>query len=145
MPMASANLLLKVKVLVAQSCPTPCDPMDWNPPGFSAHGIFQARILEWIVIPFSREFLQLMDQTWVSWIAGRFFTVWATREAKDIFLVFRNNLMFTILGSKLSLPSHLPLLCETLPVYQTKQTSFHAPQIPFIISSLFQDMLFLLP
>ena len=66
MPMASANLLLKVKVLVAQSCPTPCDPMDWNPPGFSAHGIFQARILEWIVIPFSREFLQLMDQTWVS-------------------------------------------------------------------------------
>ena len=66
MPMASANLLLKVKVLVAQSCPTPCDPMDCNPPGFSAHGIFQARILEWIVIPFSREFLQLMDQTWVS-------------------------------------------------------------------------------
>ena len=65
-------------------------------------------------------------------------------KPKTFFYVFRNNLMFSILGSKLSLPSHLPLLCETLPVHQTKQTSFHDPQIPFIISSLLQDMQFLL-
>ena len=39
---------------VAQSCPTLCDPMDCSPPGFSVHGIFQAWILEWVAISFSR-------------------------------------------------------------------------------------------
>ena len=39
---------------VAQSCPTLCDPVDCSPPGFSVHGILQARILEWIAISFSR-------------------------------------------------------------------------------------------
>ena len=42
------------KVLVAQSCPTLCDFMDYSPPGSSVHGILQARILEWVAIPFSR-------------------------------------------------------------------------------------------
>ena len=37
-----------------QSCPTLCDPMDCSPPGSSVHGIFQARILEWVAIAFSR-------------------------------------------------------------------------------------------
>ena len=46
--------ILKVKVLVAQSCPTLCNPMDCSLPGFSVHWILQARILEWIAIPFSR-------------------------------------------------------------------------------------------
>ena len=45
-----------------------CNPMDCNPPGSSVHGISQARTLEWVAIPFSR------DGTWVSCIAGRFFT-----------------------------------------------------------------------
>ena len=45
---------LKGKVLVSQSCLTLCDHMDCNPPGSSAHGIFQARILDHIAIPFSR-------------------------------------------------------------------------------------------
>ena len=49
-------LLYKVFVLFAQSCPTLCDPMDCSPPGSSVHGILQARILEWVVIPFSRIF-----------------------------------------------------------------------------------------
>ena len=40
---------------VAQSCPTLCDPMDCNLPGSSVHGIFKARVLEWVVISFSRE------------------------------------------------------------------------------------------
>ena len=39
-------------VLVAQSCPTFCDHMDWGPTGSSVHGILQARILEWVAIPF---------------------------------------------------------------------------------------------
>ena len=38
---------------VAQSCPTPSDPMDCSPPGSSIHGIFQARVLEWGAIAFS--------------------------------------------------------------------------------------------
>ena len=46
-------LLLKVRVSVAQSCPTLCDPVDCSPPGFSVHGILQARILEWVAMPFS--------------------------------------------------------------------------------------------
>ena len=45
-----------VCVLVAQSCPTLCDSMDWSPPGSSVHGTLQARILEWVGIPFSRDF-----------------------------------------------------------------------------------------
>ena len=44
-----------VCVLVAQSCPTLCDPMNCSPPGSSVQGILQARILKWIAIPFSRE------------------------------------------------------------------------------------------
>ena len=40
---------------VAQSCPTPSDPMDCSPPGSSVHGIFQARVLEWGAIAFSEE------------------------------------------------------------------------------------------
>ena len=39
---------------VAQSCPTLCDPMDWSLPGSSVHGIFQAGVLEWVPISFSR-------------------------------------------------------------------------------------------
>ena len=44
---------VKVKVKVAQSCPTLSDPMDCSPPGSSIHGIFQARVLEWVAIAFS--------------------------------------------------------------------------------------------
>ena len=58
---------------VAQSCPTLCNPMDCSLPASAIHGIFQARVLEWVAISFSR------DQTRVSYIAGRCFTIWATR------------------------------------------------------------------
>ena len=67
-------------MLVAQSCPTLCNPMDWSSPGSSVHGILQARILEWVTIPLSRGSSQPRDWTRVSCIEGRFFTVWATRE-----------------------------------------------------------------
>ena len=66
---------------VAQSCPTLCDPMDWGLPGFSVHGIFQARVLEWVAISFSRGSSWPRDRTQVSGIVGRCFTLWATREA----------------------------------------------------------------
>ena len=64
----------KVKVLVAQLCPTLCNPMYCILPGSSVHGIFQARILEWVTIPFSRGSSKPRDWTWVSCIAGTFFT-----------------------------------------------------------------------
>ena len=57
--------------------------MDCSPPGSSVLGIYQARILEWAAIPFSRESSQPRDQTQVSCIEGGFFTIWATREAPD--------------------------------------------------------------
>ena len=62
-------------VLVGQSYPTLCNPMDCSPPGSSVHGIFQARILEWIAISFSRGSSQPRDQTRVSRSAGRLFTI----------------------------------------------------------------------
>ena len=70
----------KVTVLVAQSYPTVWDPVNCSLPGSSVHEILQARILEWVAIPFSRGSSWPKDQIWVSCIAGRFFTVWATRE-----------------------------------------------------------------
>ena len=47
-----------------------CDPMDYSPPGFPIHGIFQARILEWVAVSFSRGSIWPRDPTWVSCIAG---------------------------------------------------------------------------
>ena len=69
------------RMLVAQSCPTLWDPMDCSLPGSSVHRIFQARILKWVAIPFSKISSWPRDRTQVSCIAGRFFTIWATREA----------------------------------------------------------------
>ena len=62
---------------VAQSCLTLCDPVDCSPPGFSVHGILQARILEWVTISFSRGSSQPRDRTQVSRIGGRRFNLWA--------------------------------------------------------------------
>ena len=60
---------------VDQLCPTLCDPMDCSLPDSSVHGIFQARVLEWIAISSSTGSSQPRDQTQVSHIAGRFFTI----------------------------------------------------------------------
>ena len=73
----------EVKVLVAQLCSTLCNPMDCSLPGLSVHGILQARILEWVAISFSRRSFWPRDSIWVSCIVDRFFTIWATREARQ--------------------------------------------------------------
>ena len=70
------NTMVKVKV---KSCPTLCNPMGCSLPGSSVHGIFQAIVLEWIAISFSRGSSQPRDRTWVPPIVDRRFTVWATR------------------------------------------------------------------
>ena len=58
-----------------QSCPILCDPVDCSPPGFSVHGIFQARILEWVATPSSKGSSRPRDRTRVSYISciGRWF------------------------------------------------------------------------
>ena len=63
---------------VAQSCLMVGDPMD-----YTVHGILQARILEWVALPYSRGSSQPRDQAQASHIEDGFFTSLATREAKE--------------------------------------------------------------
>ena len=86
LPIPVPTLWSEVKVLVPQSSLTLCDPVDYSLPGSSVLGILQARILEWVAVPFSRRSYWPRDGTRVSCIVGRFFTIWATREA--YFLLF---------------------------------------------------------
>ena len=88
----------KVKVLVIlcdSLCPTLCNTMDCSPPGSTIHGILQARILEWVAIPFSRGSSQPRNRNHVSHIAGRFSTIW---EAPGFCLFLGSSLsLFKIL------------------------------------------------
>ena len=74
--------IYNIVCLVAQLCLTLCKTMDYSLTGCSVLGVLQARILEWVAIPFSRKSSWLRDRTWVFCIAGRFFTSWATKEAR---------------------------------------------------------------
>ena len=84
-------VIFKPSMLVSQSCPILC-PVDCSLPGSSIHGIFQARILKWVAISFSRGSSWPRDRTWVSCITGRLLTIWATKEALylTIFTCFTN-------------------------------------------------------
>ena len=73
--------LTQVGMLVAQSCLTLHDPKDSSLPVSSVHGIFQGRIPEWVAMPSSRGSSQTRNWTGISCTVGRFFTIWATREA----------------------------------------------------------------
>ena len=73
-----------VCVLVAQSCPTLWNPLDCSSWGSSVHGIRQARIMEWVAMPFSRASSRPRDRTQIFHIAGRLFTIWTTREAPGL-------------------------------------------------------------
>ena len=80
------SLTGKAVELVARSCLTLCNPRDCSPPGSSVHEILQVREqhLEWAASPFSRASSRPRDWTRVSCIAGRFFTIWATREDSNL-------------------------------------------------------------
>ena len=69
---------------VTQSCPTLCDLLDCSLSGSSVCGILQARILEWVAISFSRGSSRPRNRTLVSCIAGRWFTNWVMREARNV-------------------------------------------------------------
>ena len=76
--------------LLVHSCSTLCDLLNCSLQGSSIHGIFQARILEWVAISFSRGSFQPRDWTQVCCTTGRFFTYWAMREAPLLFDLRRN-------------------------------------------------------
>ena len=78
------SMLVIPFVKVAELCPTLCDPVD-----YTVHGMLQARILEWVVFPFSRGSSQPKNWTKVSCIVGRFCTSWATREAIWFLLILK--------------------------------------------------------
>ena len=68
--------------LVTKMCRTLWELMDCSPLSTSVYESLQARILEWVAIPFSGGSFQPRDWTCISCIAGRFLTAWATREAQ---------------------------------------------------------------
>ena len=95
----------------AQSFPTFCKPMDCSPPGFSVHGILQAIILECVAIPFPRKSSWPRDQIQVSCIAGRFFNIWATREAQlTSYLMVNDWCFFPEIRNKQSIFIFFPLI-----------------------------------
>ena len=59
------------------------DPMDCSPPGCSVYGIFQARILQWVAVFFSRGSSWPRNWTWISCLAGSLFTNWARMEDQE--------------------------------------------------------------
>ena len=77
---------------VSQSCPTLCDRMDCSLPCSSIHGIFQARVLGWVAISFSRGSSLPRDWPRVFCIVGRRFTIWATREVTGYSPIFNKKL-----------------------------------------------------
>ena len=88
------HIFLPCHPLCAQSCPTLCDPTDCTLPGSSAHGIFQARILEWVVISSSRVSSRPRNRTSISCIScivDRFFTHWTIREVNMTFCGIQFN------------------------------------------------------
>ena len=106
---------MKSESEVRQSCPTLCDPVDCSPPGSCAHGILQARILEWVAIFFSRGSSWPRDWTQVSHIAGRGFNLWPTWDERGS---ITKNLLGEVLpiysgrisGDNLERTTGLPLL-----------------------------------
>ena len=68
---------------VARSCLILCYPLNSRVPGSSVHGILQARIVEWLAVPFSRGSSKSRDGTQISHITGGFFPIWTTKEASN--------------------------------------------------------------
>ena len=75
--------------LVTELCPTLCKPMDWSPPGAPAHGISQARILEWVATSLSRGSSWPRNQTWASCFGRQILYHWGSHEIKRCLLLGR--------------------------------------------------------
>ena len=112
-----------------------CNPMDCRCPGSAVCGILQARILERAAIPFSKGSSQPRDQTWVSCIAGRFFTVWDTSWriiALQCWVAF--CLITTWIGHKYTYVPYLLKLPAPPPLHLVsflKEGEFLAEEVPW--------------
>ena len=116
----------------AQLCPTLCVSMDCSPSGSSA------RILEWIAIPFFRGFPQSRPQTRISCIAGRFFTVWATKHEwkKSILDHEINNMDISIFPHSLALFSGHVKMCVHVSNLHRHKFYIYRPCIILCLRSL---------
>ena len=119
--------------LVAQPCPTLCDPMDCSLPGSSVHGVFEARILVWVAISSSGGSFRPRGWTWVSCVScipGGFFACWATGEAQMLSLrpwqIVKISLSFLLSLLLHFFSSQLPVSKWQMPFY------FLAEQIPVL-------------
>ena len=135
-------------VLVTKPCPTHWNSMDCSRPGSSVHGILQARILEWVAILFSRGSSLPRDWTHVSRIAGRFFTVWVTREAplkirQPLKIALKRNskseaptalvLIINLQTDTASKPSIISTICQWEEYWQG--FALQKPQVPCLLWS----------
>ena len=117
-------------LLVAQLCPTFCDPVDCSPPGFSVHGILQAAMLEWIAIPFSRVIFPTQGSSLRLLLCRRNFLVQAAREALSHNIILTINFLSNIsslLGIILS--SFSGITFETKPNLDLLQYSHYSSLI----------------
>ena len=106
----SADLIMRAETVSLNSCIRLfASSMDCSPPGSSVHGILQARILELAAFPFSRGSSPPRHWTWVSCFAGRFFTIWATREAPNLIILTFTITLFKVLCYVLNCFSHVQL------------------------------------
>ena len=128
-----------------------CDTMDSSPPGSSVHGIFQARILDWIAISFSKGSSQPRNRSHVSCISGRFFTDWVMGQCEYldtktfsvsfwfISMIAQLQKFFSLLRLKSIDPSHSLTLVPSCPVKIPGAVyiivSSHAFQPPFPLST----------
>ena len=126
-------------VLILQSCRTLCKLTDCSLPGSSAYGMLQARIMEWVVIPFSRGPSWPRDWTQVFCIAGKFFTTWAIREAS----IYLNSMLkcCVIWGSKWTFPYHFWFNKYIMNIYPVK-TIFQALNETVVNEMPFVDFIF---
>ena len=131
-------------VLVAKSSLTPCDATDYSLPNSSVHGILQVRLLQWVAFPSPGESSQPRDQTSVSCIAGKFFTIWTTRPCLSSNDVMESTTHCTTLTMSLLTSTSIlkdswwlqwtPLCSRDTPYFQVRCLATLIPSITFTFS-----------
>ena len=119
LPNFEGRILFWSNMCSLSRCTALCDRMDCSPPGFSVHGIFQARILEWVAISSWRGSSQPRDRTRVSCLTGSFFTCWAIRETPVIKytcqLSCKRHVLYCFHNMKLHSDQRKPPLTRSIP------------------------------
>ena len=112
------------EVNVAQACPPLCDPV-----GSTVHGTLQARMLEWVAVPFSRGSPQPSGQTQASHTAGRFFTGWVTGKSpvKSALIPNHPKTSRLRLQSVVQILGHPGIVCSPLYEAQTRLEGVSPP------------------